>query len=51
MGNSSGSVNEYIDYQASNGMWMVLGQYGSGATATVEWKANLANANPDHRLW
>ena len=48
MGNVSGTVNEYIDYQASNGMWLVLAPYGSGATATVEWKTNLPNANPDH---
>jgi hypothetical protein len=48
MGNISGSVNEYIDYQASNGMWLVLGPSAGGVTATVEWKTNLPNANPDH---
>jgi hypothetical protein len=48
MGNVSGSVNEYIDYQASNGMWLVLQPFGGGqATASVLWKTNLANANPN----
>jgi hypothetical protein len=48
MGNVSGSVNEYIDYQASNGMWLVLQPFGGGqVTASVMWKTNLANANPN----
>lgn len=40
--------NEYADYQDPNGMWLVLAPNGGGAvTATVEWKTNLPNANPD----
>jgi hypothetical protein len=39
--------NQYIDYQASNGMWLVLTPFGSGVTASVKWKTNLPNANPN----
>lgn len=40
--------NEYADYQDPNGMWLVLAPNGGGAvTATVEWKTNLPNANPN----
>jgi hypothetical protein len=47
MGNSS--ANEYIEYQASNTLWLVLGPNGGGrVTASVQWKTNLPNANPDH---
>jgi len=39
--------NEYIDYGQPNGLWVVLAPNGGGAvTATVEWKTNLASANP-----
>lgn len=38
--------NEYIEYQASNTLWMVLGPGGGGVTASVQWKTNLPNANP-----
>jgi hypothetical protein len=47
MGNVSGSVNEYIDYQATNGFWLLLSPAGSGkVVASVEWKTNRPNANP-----
>jgi hypothetical protein len=41
---------EYGDYQAANGMWLVLAPNGGGAvTATVEWKTNgpAAGSNPN----
>jgi hypothetical protein len=39
--------NEYVDYGAPNGLWLVLAPFGGGqVTATVEWKTNLASANP-----
>ena len=39
--------NEYIEYQAANALWLDLQPNGAGrATATVEWKTNLPNANP-----
>ena len=44
--------NEYVEYQASNNLWMVIAGRGSnldgssGYTAHVTWKANNANANP-----
>ena len=38
---------EYGDYQAGNGLWLVLAPFGGGqVTAAVEWKTNLSNANP-----
>jgi hypothetical protein len=41
--------NEFVDFQASNGLWLVLGPNGGGrATASVLWKTNLPSANPDH---
>lgn len=47
-GNNVYQGNEYMDYQASNGLWLVLAPNGGGAvTATVEWKTNLPNANPN----
>jgi hypothetical protein len=47
MGNVSGSVNEYIEYQASNTLWMVLNPGGNGVVASVQWKTNLPNSNPN----
>lgn len=39
--------NEYMDYQASNGLWLVLAPNGGGSvTACVEWKTNDPSANP-----
>ena len=39
--------NEFFDYQNSNGMWLVLAPNGGGAvTASVQWKTNSPNANP-----
>jgi hypothetical protein len=39
--------NEYGDYQAGNGLWLVIAPNGGGAvTAAVEWKTNYPNANP-----
>jgi len=46
MGNT-GSPNEYIDYQASNELWLVIAPAGTGVTATVQWKTNSPNANPN----
>lgn len=47
MGNVSGSVNEYIEYEASNTLWMVINPAGTnGVTASIQWKTNTANANP-----
>lgn len=46
MGNT-GSGNEYIEYQASNTLWMVINPAGNGVTASVQWKTNLPNANPN----
>jgi hypothetical protein len=42
--------NQFIDYNAKNGMWLLLNPQGSsgGVTAAVQWKTNLPNANPDH---
>ncbi|MGB7747639.1 MAG: hypothetical protein WBN75_10175 [Verrucomicrobiia bacterium] len=42
--------NQFIDYQAKNGMWLLLNPYGGGGSviAAVQWKTNLPNANPDH---
>ena len=48
--NNSMYNNEYIDYQSSNGMWLLLNPQGTdgSVTANVQWKTNLPNANPDH---
>lgn len=46
MGNVGGSVNEYIEYQATNTLWMVFGPGGGGVVASVQWKTNQPNANP-----
>jgi hypothetical protein len=45
MGNA-GTVNEYIDYQASNELWMVLAPVAGGVSASVQWKVGSPNANP-----
>jgi len=44
---NNGTVNEYIEYQASNTLWMVINPAGSNVTASVQWKTNLPNANPN----
>ncbi len=42
-------ANGYIEYQATNMLWLVLAPNGAGrVTASVQWKTNLPNANPDH---
>ena len=47
MGNA-GTINEFIEYQASNTLWMIINPAGNGAvTASVQWKTNLPNANPN----
>jgi hypothetical protein len=47
MGNA-GTPNEFIEYQASNTLWMVLNPGANGAVvASVQWKTNLPNANPN----
>ncbi|HTR43705.1 MAG TPA: hypothetical protein VMH87_19000 [Pseudomonadales bacterium] len=41
--------NQYFDYQSPNGMWLVLAPNGAGrVTASVQWKTNLPNANPNN---
>jgi len=50
MGNVNGSVNEYIEYQASNTLWMVLGPGSGGVVASVQWKTNQPNANPTNTV-
>ncbi len=47
MGNAA-NPNEYLDYQASNLLWLNISNAVSGVVARVEWKTNLPNANPDH---
>jgi hypothetical protein len=48
---NSGSVNMYVEYQASNAVWLDLQPFSGGlVTATVEWKTNLPNANPNHTM-
>jgi hypothetical protein len=40
--------NEYVEYQASNALWLDIQPYPpNGAFASVRWKTNLPNANPD----
>jgi hypothetical protein len=46
MGNA-GTANEYIEYQASNTLWMVINPVAAGVVASVQWKTNLPNANPN----
>jgi hypothetical protein len=49
MGNA-GTPNEYIEYQASNTLWMVINPYTNGTpgnvTASVQWKTGMPNVNP-----
>ena len=47
-GQNSVYGDEYIDYQASNELWMVINPITAGVTATVQWKTNLPNGNPNH---
>jgi hypothetical protein len=45
MGNN-GTLNEYIEYQASNTLWMIFGPSTNNTViATLQWKTNLPNAN------
>lgn len=47
MGNA-GTPNQFIEYQASNTLWMVINPAAGGqVTAAVQWKTNLPNANPN----
>ncbi|MGD0260586.1 MAG: hypothetical protein ABSD29_12270 [Verrucomicrobiota bacterium] len=47
-GSSSMYNNEYVEYQATNALWLDIQPYGTGgATASVLWKTNLPNSNPD----
>jgi hypothetical protein len=46
----SGSMynNEYVEYQATNALWLNVAPDGTnGVTGTVEWKTNLPNSNPN----
>ncbi len=48
--NTAGNVmynNEFIDYQSSNELWLVVGPGVGGVVASVQWKTNLPNANPN----
>ena len=45
--NNSIYNDEFIEYQSSNLLWMVLAPNGSNVTASVQWKTNLPNANPN----
>jgi len=39
--------NEYCDYQAPNGVWLMISPNGAGrVTAAVFWKTNAPNTNP-----
>ena len=49
--NSAGNSmynDHFIDYQASNELWMIVGPGGGGVIASVQWKTNLPNNNPSH---
>jgi hypothetical protein len=49
MGNA-GTTDEYIEYQASNTLWLIINPYTNSpgyVTASVQWKTNLPNANPN----
>jgi len=49
--NSAGNSlynDQFIDYQASNELWMIVGPGGGGVIASVQWKTNLPNNNPSH---
>jgi hypothetical protein len=46
-GNFPAGGNEYFDYQATNGLWLVLSPNGGGAVvASLWWKTNFPNSNP-----
>jgi len=41
------SSDNGVDYEASNGVWLVISPYaGAQVTASIYWKTNLPNANP-----
>jgi hypothetical protein len=42
--------NEFIEYQASNNLWLQINGTASGAnvTANIAWKTNSPGVNPDH---
>ena len=43
--------NEYVEYQASNLLWLVLGPNGAGrVTASLQWKTNQPAANPTNTV-
>lgn len=44
--------NSFLDYQVSNGLYLVLAPYnGNGAvTATVQWKVGLPSGNPTNNV-
>ena len=43
------SNNGYIDYQASNELWLQInGSINGQVTANISWKTNLPNANPNN---
>ncbi len=49
MGNA-GSVNQYIDYQASNELWLVINPYPNSpgsVIASVQYKVGTPNSNPN----
>jgi hypothetical protein len=52
--NTSGNTtygNEYIEYQATNMLWLVLAPNGAGSVAaSVQWKTNQPNANPTNTV-
>jgi hypothetical protein len=44
-------ANEYIEYQATNMLWLVLAPNGAGrVTASVQWKTNQPNFNPTNTV-
>src|SRR5665213_85721 len=45
---NSPTANEYVEYQASNNLWLQInGTTSNTVTANVSWKTNLPNANPN----
>ena len=47
MGNA-GPPNEFIEYQATNALWLVLNPGATGGVVgSVQWKTNLPNSNPN----
>jgi hypothetical protein len=48
-GNNGIYNNEYVDWQASNALWLDIQPYPpNGAYASIYWKTNLAGASPNH---